>query len=112
MHHAAECGDGWKAGPECLGFDANLCIDPGLWPTRQFQCAVKGAGPQWLQVPPGNWIAPPGCNRSGGGANRRAELAGYITIRSTRTDFAERILSLRATRDWPQPEDKQIVGQP
>jgi hypothetical protein len=30
------------------------------------QCAVKGAGLQRVQIPPGNLFAPPGSNRSGG----------------------------------------------
>ena len=29
----------------------------------------KGAGLQRVQVPPGNWFAPPGSNRNGGGGN-------------------------------------------
>jgi hypothetical protein len=33
------------------------------------KCAVKGAGLQWVQVPPGNWFAPPGSNRSGSEGN-------------------------------------------
>jgi len=34
------------------------------------QCAVKGAGLQWVHLPPGNWFAPPGSNRSGGEGNQ------------------------------------------
>src|ERR1019366_10774894 len=33
------------------------------------QCAVKGAGLQRAQLPPGNWFAPPGSNRDGGRGN-------------------------------------------
>ena len=40
--------------------------------TRALQCAVKGAGPQREINPPGNWIAPPGSNWSGGGGNKAA----------------------------------------
>src|SRR5690348_14236954 len=40
--------------------------------TVTLQCAVKGAGPQREINPPGNWIAPPGSNRSGGGGNKAA----------------------------------------
>ena len=40
-----------------------------------FSCAVKGAGQQWVRVPPGNWIAPPGSNRSSGGSNEAAEAS-------------------------------------
>ena len=38
-------------------------------------CAAKGAGPQWVQFPPGNWIAPPGSNRSSSGGNEAAEAS-------------------------------------
>jgi hypothetical protein len=37
---------------------------------------VKGAGPQREINPPGNWIAPPGSNRSGGGGNKAAGASG------------------------------------
>jgi hypothetical protein len=43
---------------------------------RRSQCAVKGVGPQREINPPGNWIAPPGSNRSGGGGNKAAGAAG------------------------------------
>ena len=33
------------------------------------KCAVKGAGLQRVKLPPGNWFAPPGSNRSGSGGN-------------------------------------------
>ena len=33
-------------------------------------CAVKGVGLQWVQFPPGNWVAPAGSYRSGGGGNK------------------------------------------
>ena len=32
-------------------------------------CACKGVGLQWVQLPPGNWVAPAGSYRSGGGGN-------------------------------------------
>src|SRR3954471_16875037 len=32
----------------------------------------KGAGLPWVQSPPGNWVAPAGSNRSGGGGNEAA----------------------------------------
>ena len=32
----------------------------------------NGAGQQWVQVPPGNWIAPPGSNRRSGGGDEAA----------------------------------------
>jgi hypothetical protein len=43
---------------------------------RRLQCAVKGTGPQREINPPGNWIAPPGSNRSSGGGNEAAEASG------------------------------------
>jgi len=33
------------------------------------KCAVKGAGLQRVQLPPGNWFVPPGSNRNGSGGN-------------------------------------------
>src|SRR4051812_14462328 len=34
----------------------------------QLECAVgKGVDLQWVQFPPGNWVAPAGSYRSGGG---------------------------------------------
>jgi len=30
----------------------------------------QGAGFQWVQLPPGNWVAPAGSYRSGGGGNK------------------------------------------
>ena len=50
-----------------------------------FMCAVKGAGQQWVQVPPGNWIAPPGSNRSGGRGN---EAVGAFGVEGRRGDLA------------------------
>jgi hypothetical protein len=40
------------------------------------QCAVKGAGLQWVKLPPGNWFAPPGSNRSGGEGNQTVGAFG------------------------------------
>lgn len=50
---------------------------------REFECAVKGAGQQWVEVPPGNWIAPPGNNRSSGGSNEAAEASGAEGLKET-----------------------------
>src|SRR5262245_17231851 len=36
----------------------------------------KGAGPQWVKVPPGSWFVQPGSNRSSGGGNEAAEAFG------------------------------------
>ena len=44
--------------------------------SRMSQCAVKGAGPQRVQFPPGNWFAPPGSNRSSGLGNEAAGASG------------------------------------
>jgi hypothetical protein len=48
-------------------------------------CAVKGAGQQRVQVPPGNWIAPPGSNRSSG---RGDEAAGASGVEGREGDLA------------------------
>ena len=34
---------------------------------------MKGAGPQWVKILPGNWFAPPGSNQSSSGGNETAE---------------------------------------
>ena len=39
-------------------------------------CTVKGVGLQWVQFPPGNWVAPAGSNRSGGGGNEAVGAFG------------------------------------
>jgi hypothetical protein len=44
--------------------------------TLPLQCAVKGTEPQREINPPGNWIAPPGSNRSDGGVNKAAGASG------------------------------------
>ena len=36
---------------------------------------MKGAGPQWVRIPPGNWFAPPGSNRSSSGGNEAGEAS-------------------------------------
>ena len=40
------------------------------------QKARKGAGVLRVRVPPGNWVAPAGSNRSGGGGNEAAGASG------------------------------------
>jgi len=40
------------------------------------QCAVKSAGLQRVQLPPGNWFAPPGSNRGGSGGNKAVGALG------------------------------------
>ena len=47
-----------------------LAINP------HYACAVKGAGPLRVKVPPGNWFAPTGSNRSGGGGNEAVGASG------------------------------------
>jgi hypothetical protein len=48
------------------------------------QCAVKDARLQRVQLPPGNWFAPPGrSNRSGGGG---AEAVGAFLSLATEND--------------------------
>ena len=46
-------------------------VSTSLW------CAVKGASPQRVQVPPGSWFAPPGrSNQSGDGGNEVVGASG------------------------------------
>src|ERR1700676_141072 len=54
-------------------------------PIQLEPCAVKGARPQWVQFPPGNWIAPPGSNRSSRGGN---EFAGAFDVTGRVGDLA------------------------
>jgi integrase len=43
------------------------------------QCAVKGAGLQRAQLPPGNWFAPPGNSRGGSGGNKAVGALGLLS---------------------------------
>jgi hypothetical protein len=43
---------------------------------RGYTCAVKGVGSLRVKVPPGNWFAPPGSNRSGGEGNEAVGASG------------------------------------
>src|SRR5215467_8649151 len=49
------------------------------------KCAVKGAGLQRVQLPPGNWFAPPGSNQSG---DRGNEVVGASGVESRLGDLA------------------------
>ena len=47
-------------------------------------CAVKGFGFPGVTMPPGNWVAPAGSYRSGGGGNETAgafETTGRMAVR-------------------------------
>jgi len=44
---------------------------------EKFSAPWKGADPQRELDPPGNWFAPPGSNRSGGGGN---EVVGAFGV--------------------------------
>jgi hypothetical protein len=59
------------------GETSSVCLPiPDRLLARISQCAVKGAGQQRVQVPPGNWFAPPGSNRSSGLGNEAAGASG------------------------------------
>ena len=46
----------------------------GVSSRGQGYCAPwKGVGLQWVQLPPGNWVAPAGSYRSGGGGDETVE---------------------------------------
>ena len=45
-------------------------------PSPHFSCAVKRRWSTVGKVPPGNWFAPPGSNRSSSGGNEAAEASG------------------------------------
>ena len=66
---------------EILGLDVGQVNEGGevpcvAAPWLALQCAVKGAGLQRVQLPPGNWFAPPGNNRSDGGGNEAGGAFG------------------------------------
>ena len=44
--------------------------------STSLRCAVKGASPPRVQVPPGSWFAPPGSNQSGDGGNEVVGASG------------------------------------
>jgi hypothetical protein len=72
-----------------------------------YRCAVKR---RWSTAgkkdPPGNWIAPPGSNRSGGGGNKAAGASG---VEGRIGDSA----SLQAvTRVNAEPASKTIMQEP
>ena len=69
---------------------------------RTEPCAVQGAGPQWVQIPPGNWIAPPGSNRSSRGGN---ESAGAFGVEGRIGDLAimQAVMEVNAEQA-PKPE--------
>ena len=45
-------------------------------PSPHFACAVKRRWSTAGKIPPGNWFAPPGSNRSSSGGNEAAEASG------------------------------------
>ena len=49
------------------------------------RCAVKGASPQRVRVPPGSWFAPPGSNQSG---DRGNEVVGASGVEGRLGDLA------------------------
>ena len=60
-----------------LGNDLNVNLSLGhVSLAHNMSCAVKGAGPQWVKVLPGNWFAPPGSNQSSSEGNEAAEASG------------------------------------
>ena len=56
---------------------------------------MKGAGQQRVQVPPGNWIAPPGSNRSSRGGNETTEASGVEGRNRRLSEHAGRNVSKR-----------------
>ena len=53
--------------------------------STSLRCAVKGASPQRVKVPPGNWFAPPGSNQSG---DRGNEVVGASGVEGRLGDLA------------------------
>jgi hypothetical protein len=66
----------------------------------------KGAGPQRVEVPPGNWFVPPGSNRSSGGGN---EAAGAFGEKGRNGDS----VSMQAvTRVNAEQASKRVMQEP
>jgi len=53
--------------------------------STSLRCAVKGASPQRVKVPPGSWFAPPGSNQSG---DRGNEVVGASGVEGRVGDLA------------------------
>ena len=53
--------------------------------STSLRCAVKGAIPQRVKVPPGSWFAPPGSNQSG---DRGNEVVGASGVEGRVGDLA------------------------
>ena len=58
----------------------------GLIRVGSFCAPWKGVGLQWVQFPPGNWVAPAGSYRSGGGGN---ETVGAFETNGSLRRFSE-----------------------
>jgi len=71
-----ECRRGWldNGEPRCIGF-GGMPVDEAL-AQEVLVRRVKALVYRGLKVPPGNWFAPPGSNRSGSGGNEAAGASG------------------------------------
>ena len=60
---------GTDEGPSgrCDADPHSFCVD--VW-GQTWLCAVPRVVPQWVQFPSGNWVAPAGSYRSGGGGDK------------------------------------------
>src|SRR6266571_3702790 len=80
-------------------------MTPGLGLLAK-QCAVKSVGLQRVRLPPGNWFAPPGSNRSGSGGN---EAVGVMATacRHRRPDATREAPAVIAVRiNWQLARDR------
>ena len=88
---------------------------------------MKGAGLQRVKLPPGNWFAPPGNNRNGGGGNEAVGAFGEFWLdpddldvdayeaggfRASRPDRALFIRRLIATCHKPRTSRQLTVPKP
>ena len=64
---------------------ADVVRDVEISVLTSLRCAVKGASPQRVKVPPGNWFAPPGSNQSG---DRGNEVVGASGVEGRVGDLA------------------------
>ena len=74
---------------------------------------MKGAGPQWVKIPPGNWFASPGCNRSSSGGNETAEAfdvkgrIGDLAIMQTVIELN----AVQASKPEMQEPTHRLIGE-
>jgi hypothetical protein len=85
-------------------------IDQQVASQCQALCAPwKGVDLQWVQFPPGNWVAPAGSYRSGGGGNK---TVGAFETDGSHGDSASRSRRAGITRVNVEQASKRLTWSP